>query len=449
MSKQDMKVLIVGAGLGGLMLATLLERAGVAYEIFERAAEVKPLGSALSLGANVFYIFKQLGLLDELRARAKPFGHTRAYAEGCNTVRVRDYSPANEIAGFLPHIIARPDLYSLLQGQIPGHKLHHSKRVLSVIQGEDGVSITCADKSTYKGTILVGADGAYSSIRQRLYQQLQEQGILPESDQDSDQLPFSSVCLVGQTRVLDQPEDRDKFGKVMAETFSRFDVTVGDRKPYTWVTFTTKQNTLCWMIIQHLDKESARSNDSFRNSEWGPESAQLMCEEVKGFPLLNYPGLTIADLINETEQNLISKVMLEEKLFETWYSGRVMHPSAGLGAVSAIHDAVVLANVLHDLPTSEPGDITSAFKSYREERYPLAKISWDTSHKLSTLLGNTFVNVAMRFLLNQMPRWIWTKVLTRMYGYRPQVSFLPLAKDLGAVPPAPQLSLKSIETKAI
>ena len=49
-----------------------------------------------------------------------------------------------------------------------------------------------------------------------------------------------------------------------------------------------------------------------------------MCEEVKGFPLPNYPGLTIADLIKETDQKLISKVMLEEKLFETWYSGRVV-----------------------------------------------------------------------------------------------------------------------------
>ncbi|KAF9957460.1 hypothetical protein BGZ70_009501 [Mortierella alpina] len=323
MPTQDVKVLIVGAGLGGLMLATLLERAGIAYEIFERAAAVKPLGSALSLGANVFYIFQQLGLLDELRARAKPFGQTRAYAEGLNTVRIRDYSPANEIAGFLPHIIARPDLYSLLQSQIPQHKLHHSKRVLSIKQGEDGVSITCADKSTYKGTVLVGADGAYSSVRQRLYQQLQEQGLLPESDQDSDQLPFSSVCLVGQTRVLDQSEDKDKFGKVMAETLSRFDVIVGNGKPYTWITFTTRQNTLCWMVIQHLDRTSARSNDSFRNSEWGPESAQLMCEEVKGFPLPNYPGLTIADLIKETDQKLISKVMLEEKLFETCYTPRL------------------------------------------------------------------------------------------------------------------------------
>ncbi|KAF9405103.1 hypothetical protein BGZ94_003763, partial [Podila epigama] len=37
------KVIIVGAGLGGIMLGICLEKAGIPYEIFERAAVVKPL----------------------------------------------------------------------------------------------------------------------------------------------------------------------------------------------------------------------------------------------------------------------------------------------------------------------------------------------------------------------------------------------------------------------
>lgn len=38
------KVIIVGAGLGGLTLGLLLEKAKVPYVIFERAPAVKPLG---------------------------------------------------------------------------------------------------------------------------------------------------------------------------------------------------------------------------------------------------------------------------------------------------------------------------------------------------------------------------------------------------------------------
>jgi cation diffusion facilitator CzcD-associated flavoprotein CzcO len=38
------KVLIVGAGLGGLTLGAILQKTDIPYEIFERAPLVKPLG---------------------------------------------------------------------------------------------------------------------------------------------------------------------------------------------------------------------------------------------------------------------------------------------------------------------------------------------------------------------------------------------------------------------
>jgi cation diffusion facilitator CzcD-associated flavoprotein CzcO len=39
------RVLIAGAGLGGLTLAILLKKAGIPFEIFERQEELKPLGN--------------------------------------------------------------------------------------------------------------------------------------------------------------------------------------------------------------------------------------------------------------------------------------------------------------------------------------------------------------------------------------------------------------------
>jgi hypothetical protein len=45
-------ILIVGAGLGGLMLGALLEKSGVPYQIFERAAAVKPLGTSCCIGIS-------------------------------------------------------------------------------------------------------------------------------------------------------------------------------------------------------------------------------------------------------------------------------------------------------------------------------------------------------------------------------------------------------------
>lgn len=90
---------------------------------------------------------------------------------------------------------------------------------------------------------------------------------------------------------------------------------------------TTKQNTICWVVIQFLNKHTSKQNDSFRASELGPEAAQAMCKEVRHF---NIPGgregmgLTLGMLIDRTPKELISKVMLEEKLFDTWYGGRTV-----------------------------------------------------------------------------------------------------------------------------
>ncbi|KAG0082793.1 hypothetical protein BGZ92_011391, partial [Podila epicladia] len=62
------KVLIVGAGIGGLTLGLLLKKGGVPFEIYERAKEVRPLGSAMLLGSNVTTLLQQLGIYEEFQA---------------------------------------------------------------------------------------------------------------------------------------------------------------------------------------------------------------------------------------------------------------------------------------------------------------------------------------------------------------------------------------------
>ncbi|KAF8941151.1 hypothetical protein EDD21DRAFT_363021 [Dissophora ornata] len=490
-------VLIVGAGIGGLTLAVLLQRAGIRYEIYERAAEIRPLGSALILGANVLPLFEQLGLLDSILNNSKPIKIRHAYTEQREPKYNMEYTRAKELFGHLPVIIARPTLYSILLQQIPVAKIHMRKKVLYVHQASDakdeserealqghGVMIQCSDNSRHYGDILVGADGAYSGVRQSLYKKLEKTNDLPESDKD--ELPFNSMCLVGQTTELD-PEKYPYLNQEM----SNFQSLVGENKPYTWTTFSTSANTICWIVTHHMDQEARRSCNRFQNSEWGPEKAETMCAVVKDFPIacggdasylaahgengVPKPGLTIGDLINETPKDRISKVTREEKLFETWFNGRVvligdachkLYPSAGLGAVSAIHDAAILANVLHDIlypvtyPPSQPLTsaaltaaqrnskvITNAFQHYRDERYPLAKSAFDTSHKMGALIGKSWVNDLIRFLTPHMPTWLWEKSLAKMFGYRPQASFMPKAEDNGQVPPLPQPSLERAEVK--
>ncbi|KAF9276230.1 hypothetical protein BGZ74_003716 [Mortierella antarctica] len=314
------------------------------------------------------------------------------------------------------------------------------KRVLSFSQNDTSVLVQCSDNSSYHGDILVGADGAYSAVRQQLYNALKLDKKLPASDDVS--LPYSCVCLVGQTEVLD-PEEFPQMKSDIAQNYSVLGAST-----------MCSANTLCWVVIKFLDKESSKQNDSFRCSEWGPEAAEAMAKEVRHFKV---PGgkdakvLTLGDYIDKTPKHLISKVMLEEIVFDTWFSGRTvlmgdachkMNPSGGSGAITAIHDAVTLANWISTLRSGTVNGIEKVFKEYRDERHPVAKKAYEASQMFHRTFGNCFVSVVVRGLMKRLPHWLWRRIILKMFSAKLQASFLPLVEDNAPVRSSYQASLQ-------
>ncbi|KAF9091033.1 hypothetical protein BGX23_005549 [Mortierella sp. AD031] len=285
-------------------------------------------------------------------------------------------------------------LYDLLFRQISREKIHMGKKVLSTKQGGNGVLIRCSDGSGFEGDILVGADGAYSAVRQNLYAEMKKANKLPASD--GLPMPFLTVRLVGQTRPLTAEEFPD-----LAKDTCQFINTIGDGKPYSWSTFTTKRNTVCYGVVQYLDDESSKDNDAFRNSEWGPEAAGAMCEQVRGFPIVSGGDKipTVGDLIDLSQKELISKIMLEEKVFKTWYDCRTVllsdachkfSPAGCAGASNAMHDAVVLANYINAIPLHPNAEeITQAFKNYQDERMSWVVAASGSSKIFRTMTSRT------------------------------------------------------------
>ncbi|KAG0343539.1 hypothetical protein BG004_005232, partial [Podila humilis] len=80
-------VIISGGGIGGLTLAILLYKANIPFIVLERAHEIKPLGSAISLGAHIGPLFKQLGIYDDFLARSKLHQRARVYSEDLELVQ--------------------------------------------------------------------------------------------------------------------------------------------------------------------------------------------------------------------------------------------------------------------------------------------------------------------------------------------------------------------------
>lgn len=57
----NVRIIIVGAGICGLMTAIQLERAGMDYIVIEKARTLTVFGAGLSLTPACNYIFDQLG----------------------------------------------------------------------------------------------------------------------------------------------------------------------------------------------------------------------------------------------------------------------------------------------------------------------------------------------------------------------------------------------------
>ncbi|KAG0062130.1 hypothetical protein BGZ89_010909 [Linnemannia elongata] len=404
-------VIIVGAGLGGLMMGALFEKSGVPYTIFERAVAVKPLGSAMSIGPTLLPIFQQMGIYDDILAAGKYMTHTVAYQENQENYRPADYRPVEEFTGYGHYIIDRPTYYNIMLKQVPAHKIHFGKRVTDIIEKDDKVTIHLSDGETHEGDTVVGADGAYSSVREHMYEKLMANGLLPKEDQED--LPFSCTCLVGQTKVLD-PEEFP----CIKDPICQFHIVRGEEKPYT-------------------EAMEQRFRNSENSGEWGAASAQTMCDETRNFAVNLSDGKkrTLGDLYDLAPKELVSKVMLEEKVFKTWHHGRIvlmgdachkLNPAGGHGAVTAMHDAIALANLIYAQPTKTSGDITNLFEEYQKERLPAVMESFENSKIMSKLSDRGITGAILVFIMTHMPFWLWKLALKKTIKFRPQGSVIPV-----------------------
>ncbi|KAG0023431.1 hypothetical protein BGZ81_008107 [Podila clonocystis] len=404
----DLKVIIVGGGLAGLVMGIMLEQAGIDYHILEQASRLRPLGTSISLHPVIMDVMDQLGLLQDMYRLSKPMrGITVMSANGRKMGRIDARSNKR-----------RPDLHEFLLAKIPPQKLTTGKRVIDISESPSEVVVTCMDETTYVGHLVVGADGAYSAIRQLMYEKLKANGELPESDKRP--LYFDKQCVVGMTCPLDP-----KKYPVLQDDSCEVKVLLGkDQHTSMWILPLTG-NRMAWCVggpDPHLQEEGGVG----RGRDWYPETVVEICEDVRNFKC-PYGG-SVMDLIEATPKGLVSKVLLEEKMYRTWYHGRVV--LIGDGASQAILDAACLANLLFNLPQASVENLTKIFQTYMDTRAETARIASDSSREFADLIYDQGfkADVARNIVLRFTPTWLLRMITGTINADRPSLSFLPPAK---------------------
>lgn len=168
------KILIAGAGIGGLACALALLRRGFDVEVFEQAHALGEVGAGFQVSANGTRCLFDLGLEAPLRAMATEADgkQVRLWSTG-QTWKLFDLGAESVTRYGFPYLMLyRADLHALLVQSVRALKpdaIRLNARVASCSQGPDGVYLRLQDGVQVQGDVLVGADGVHSAIRNTLF----------------------------------------------------------------------------------------------------------------------------------------------------------------------------------------------------------------------------------------------------------------------------------------
>tara|TARA_R110000751_G_scaffold71441_4_gene144773 strand:+ start:35162 stop:36310 length:1149 start_codon:yes stop_codon:yes gene_type:complete len=167
------RIIVIGAGIGGLAAGLALQRRGFKVAVYERAAEIREIGAGVVITANARKALRDLGVDEDLQARSScvPVMRWGNYATG-ETLREILNATIAERYGLPTLQVHRADLHGLLMQAVQandGDALHAAHEFVGLEQDDEGVTARFANGFTDRGDVLIGADGNASTIRSQLF----------------------------------------------------------------------------------------------------------------------------------------------------------------------------------------------------------------------------------------------------------------------------------------
>ncbi len=339
--KSDVRIAIVGAGLGGCAVASLLQQQGYTPEIYEQTPQITPLGAGIHLSPNVTRVLDRIGILDALVAvGSRPREWlSRDWDTGKVTLDYTLGDVAEEKFGSPYLTVHRGDLAVELVGAVDQQRLHLDKKLVGMEKGAGGTTLSFQDGTTAEADIVIGADGVHSKVRE----------------------------------ILAGPEEPIYTGHVAHRAMIPMD-------RYNGHIF--DDDTKWWHPESHIVVYYIKADRSYiyfvtgvPEPDWPREEWVYDGDpnELRG----HFDGYhdEVQLLLSQVDK-VLNWAILERKPFELWSEGPIvmlgdachpMKPHMGQGGAMAIEDAAMLARCIGDQPT----DFDAAFRLYianRQER---------------------------------------------------------------------------------
>ncbi|KAI0128062.1 FAD/NAD(P)-binding domain-containing protein [Hypoxylon sp. NC0597] len=423
-------VIIAGAGIAGLALANMLEKAKIDFIVLEKREIAPKIGASICVQCHTVKIFEQLGIWRTMYASTFPLIGRRHFDE---QGRLFDDSPifksvmekTKRPIVFLDRHFCLKTLYSNIKDK---SKVRANAGVVSFTEDESGITVTTDSGQSIRGSILVAADGVHSTVRKLLADSVFKE--------DFDRYRDLVAGFTSSYRTVFGTSSGHSGNDISGPSLPNGIVHHVYYRNVSGITTAGAQGQIFWFLFIQ-EKIMSRSPNCPRYTDTDASATIEMYGD-----LIASPGYTFRDLWERRIKG--GMVPMEEGVIQgPWNNGgRVvlvgdatskteqMTVNAGLGGNLAIEGACNLANELvllvqgNQKPTTQ--DIVSAFQKYEHTQRPRAELSFKVSNY--TTRYESMDSLWLRFvrwLSPWIPLWYKTRGILNYMEPAPILNYLP------------------------
>lgn len=344
-TQKSPRIAVIGAGIGGLVIAACLRRLpGAQVEVFEQAQRFARVGAGIMLAPNASKILAEIGARPALERSAVTLTmlRNRTWDTGEPLFDLELGAAAQERYGG-PFLLAhRGDLHTALLDVVEEDSIHRGRELVGIHNYDDHVELSFADGSRGSFDLVIGADGIHSTVRQSL--------------------------------LTAQPANFT--GRVAYRAV--FDASLVDPRLAPEVGPSTKW----WgsdrhIVIYHVNRgKELYFTTSVPDAEWTDESwaakgsMDELREEFVGF----HPQV---QAVLEACQDVNKWALCDRDPLPAWHTGRVvllgdaahpMTPFMAQGAATSMEDGVLLYRCLAEYGTDRYDEAFATYSKLRKER---------------------------------------------------------------------------------
>ena len=336
MTKQRLRVAIVGGGIGGVAAAHALRQQGIGVELYEQAPALTEVGAGVALQPNGIRMLRQLGLGSDLLrwgARWSDPQFRRADGSYIASMWPPELGDAIEFYG-----LHRADLLAMFVDRLPGDTIATDHKCVAFEQDEQEASLSFANGRRASADVVVAADGIHSK--------LQAYVVAPSAP-----LPSGSVAYRGLIAAasVSWPPGAMRNWLGPGKHFLVYPVRAGELINYVGFVRTDEEARESWSAAG----DPAALGEAFAG--WDPMVAAITAHARLTFRWGLY----------------------DREPLTAWTAGRLtllgdaahpMLPHVGQGANQAIEDAVALAAVLARADRASAPRALRIYEAVRRER---------------------------------------------------------------------------------